>query len=231
MEWEGTEGLIFAVLGLLGLCASVIFLFVVFQKKKNALLKIQFETEKNFEQQIVESQIEIRRQILPNISWKLHDTSGQLRPITKIQFKSIKEHTQNLKEVNDTISKILSEERALSKIINPVFIANINLIEAINLETDRFNRLNYIDATFTVTGDPQLINSKSEIVLFRILQEFFSNTIKHSKATTLFVDLTFENNKLIICSKDNGIGFDTLHSSHQGLGIGTMQKRGKLINA
>lgn len=231
MEWEGTEAVIFAVLGLLGLCSIVIFLFTVFQKKKNALLKIQFEAEKNFEQQIVESQIEIREQTLRNISWELHDNIGQLLTLSKIQLQSIPEHPELLKDVNDNISKILTEVRALSRIINPDFIANISLIEAINLEIDRFNRLSYINAVFTVNGEPKAIDSKSEIVLFRILQEFFSNTIKHSKATTLFVDFAFENNKLTIISKDNGIGFDVSHPSLQGLGIGTMQKRGKLINS
>ncbi len=230
MEQQNTEALIFAILGLVALCLIMIFLFVVFQKKKNALLKKNIENQKKFEQEIAETQVEIREQTLRNISWELHDNIGQLLTLAKIQLQKVKENPDYISEINQNISNILNEVRSLSKIINPDYISNISLEDAISLEINRFNRLNYINAIFTVTGKSFTINPKSEIIIFRILQEFFSNTIKHSKASELQVALNYAKDEIRIFVKDNGKGFNIQNKNANGLGLDTMQKRAKLIN-
>ena len=230
MEQQNTEAIIFAILGLVALCLIMIFLFVVFQKKKNALLKKNIENQKKFEQEIAETQVEIREQTLRNISWELHDNIGQLLTLAKIQLQKVKENPDYISEINQNISNILNEVRSLSKIINPDYISNISLEDAISLEINRFNRLNYINAIFTVTGKSFTINPKSEIIIFRILQEFFSNTIKHSKASELQVALNYAKDEIRIFVKDNGKGFNIQNKNANGLGLDTMQKRAKLIN-
>ncbi len=231
MEWKGSEGIVFAAIGLAGLCVTVVFLFVIFQKKKNKLLLKQVEAQKHFEQEIGELQIEIREQILRNISWELHDNIGQLLTLAKIQLQKVEEDPVHIPEINQNLTNILNEVRALSRIINPDYITSINLYEAIKLETDRFNRLKYIEAAVHVQGQQQDLNPKAEVVIFRILQEFFSNTIKHSRATKLDVNLVFEDQKLTITATDNGVGFDSSKDSKNGIGLDNMKRRGALINA
>jgi len=58
-----------------------------------------------------------------------------------------------------------------------------------------------------VEGIPYSINKKDEIILFRIIQEFFSNTIKHSRAKKLEVHLKYEPDMLIITLQDDGNWF------------------------
>ena len=114
-------------------CAFVIFivlLFGVFQKRKNLLLQQQEETKKRFEREIAETQIEIREETLRNISWELHDNIGQLLTLAKIQLQSAS--VDNFNDVSETITKGLTEVRALSKLINPEAIKNINLRKLFN---------------------------------------------------------------------------------------------------
>ncbi len=231
MERKGTEALILAIIGIVSLCVIIIFLFIIFQKKKNVLLLKQAEDKKQFEKEISESQVEIREQILRNISWELHDNIGQLLTLAKIQLQSVAEKPENITEINDNLTNILTEVRSLSKVINPDYITNINLGQAIQLEIDRFNRLNYIKSTLDIEGDHFEIDSKAEIVIFRILQEFFSNTVKHSKATELRVHLSYLDNKVSILAEDNGKGFDMSQIAQNGIGLNNMKKRGVLINA
>lgn len=231
MERKGTEALILAIIGIASLCVIVVFLFIIFQKKKNVLLLKQAEDKKQFEKEISESQVEIREQILRNISWELHDNIGQLLTLAKIQLQGVAENPDNIKEVNDNLTNILSEVRSLSKVINPDFITNINLGDAIQLEIDRFNRLNYIKSTLDIEGEHFDIDPKSEIVIFRILQEFFSNTVKHSRATELNVHLNYLDNTISILAEDNGKGFDMTKIHQNGIGLNNMKKRGVLINA
>ena len=210
----------------------IIILFMVFIKRKNNLLTEKQQAQREFENAIAETQIEIREQTLRNISWELHDNIGQLLTLAKIQLHQLAGCNEDISGVSETISNSLTELRALSKLINPDALKNIMLPEALNLEVARFNRLNFIEATLTIEGDEKIIDDKAEIILFRILQEFFSNTIKHAKASKLDVMLTYTDATLTIVANDNGKGFDkSLEKSNKGIGLLNMKSRGKLIGA
>ncbi|MGG8496683.1 sensor histidine kinase [Tenacibaculum sp. TC6] len=209
--------------------AFLVILFTVFQRRKNKLLLEREEIKKRFEREIAETQIEIREETLRSISWELHDNIGQLLTLAKIQLQQAS--PENLKEITETISKSLTEIRALSKLINPEFINNIKFTDALKLEVERFNRLNYINASLTILGEERVVNSKHGIIIFRVLQEFFSNTIKHSKATDLDVVLHFKEKELAIEAKDNGVGFEVEKVSLKGIGLQNIKARIKLINA
>lgn len=207
---------------------ALLVLFSVFKKNKDFLLKQREEEKKRFEREIAETQIEIREETLRNISWELHDNIGQLLTLAKIQLQNAS--PENINEVSETITKGLTEVRTLSRLINPEAINNINLIEAIQLEIERFNRLNFINSSLKISGQEFSIDKKASIIFFRILQEFFSNTIKHSKATNLNVALDFNNNSLVILAEDNGIGFSSELVS-KGIGLENIKNRAKLIGA
>lgn len=226
--WREDIFLITALLVFL-LAVTVISLFVVFQRRKNFLLEKQEQQRKQFEREITETQIEIREETLRNISWELHDNIGQLLTLAKIQLQHLTE--ENKDEVTETIGKSLNELRALSKLINPEFIKNIELRDALQLEIDRFNRLNYIEATLTKSGEEKRVAEKPGMIIFRMLQEFFSNTLKHARATTLDVVINYFEDKIEITSTDNGIGFDTESIAEKGIGLKNIKKRGELINA
>ncbi|QKX05097.1 histidine kinase [Aquimarina sp. TRL1] len=231
MQRQETAILI-ASITLIVLVVLIIFLFLIFQKRKNSLLEQQAAAKKVFEKALAETQIEIREETLRNISWELHDNIGQLLTLAKIQVNIAQDDPERLPEVTDTISKSLKELRALSKLINPDAIKNLSLTEALSLEIERFNRLQFIAATMNVEGELRLIDGKAEIIIFRILQEFFSNTIKHSKADELNVLVHYKTDRLEIKARDNGIGFNQHTASpRQGIGLLNMQSRGKLINA
>lgn len=229
MEQESDKILIISTLIIILVNVFVVVLFSVFQRRKNKLLEEKKAAQKKFEGEIAETQIEIREETLRNISWELHDNIGQTLTLAKIQLQN--SSPDNIKEVSEIITKSLNELRALSKLINPEFIKNIKLKDAVQLEIDRFNRMNFINSTLEVVGEERVINEKSSIIIFRILQEFFSNTIKHSKATKLLVELHFEEEFLEIKAKDNGIGFDPNTQRDEGLGLKNIQNRAKLIGA
>ena len=228
MQENGEFVLIVSTILILIIVIALIILFTTFQKKKNFLVEKQKEEQERFEKEIAETQIEIREATLRNISWELHDNIGQLLTLAKIQLQN--STPENIKEVSETITKGLTEVRSLSKLINPEAIKNIDLREALQLEVDRFNRLNFIETTYKVEGHEVEIDKKASIVLFRILQEFFSNTIKHSKATNLDVTLNYKKDKLILFAKDNGVGF-LINEKKEGIGLSNIKNRIKLIGA
>ncbi len=208
----------------------VIVLFSVFSHRKNRLIHEQEEAKKAFDRELAESQIEIREETLRNISWELHDNIGQLMTLAKIQAQMAQEKPELMAEVSETIGTGIDELRALSKLINPEALKSLSLKESVSLEIERFNRLKFIVAQLTINGTVVPIEVNTQIILFRILQEFFSNTIKHSKASTLKVVLNYSDEELNITVEDNGVGFEK-SDDFMGIGLKNMKTRAKLINS
>jgi len=219
-----------SVIILLVLVAIIITLITVFVRRKNKLLLEQQTAREAYEKELSEIQIEIREETLRNISWELHDNIGQLMTLAKIQVQLTKEKPETIDEASETIGKAINELRMLSKLINPEAIKNLSLREAVQLEIERFNRMDFIKAKLTIVGVPFSIGSDKEVIIFRILQEFFSNTIKHSKAKNLDVTLIYTENELLINAKDDGVGFKD-EVNYSGIGIKNMTNRAKVIGA
>ncbi|MBX2827441.1 MAG: histidine kinase [Flavobacteriaceae bacterium] len=214
------------------LALTVILLFVIFQKRKNKLLREQQEAENRFKEEIIETQVEIREETLRNISWELHDNIGQMLTLAKIQLQNADDLPPSVVEASETIGKSLTELRSLSKLINPDTFKSLSLVEALKLEIERFNRMQYLGASLTFSKETFELDHKVEVIFFRILQEFFTNTIKHSKASRLEVDVTYEGDVLKINAKDNGIGFDmSLLDSKKGIGLMNIKSRAQLVKA
>ena len=70
--------------------------------------------------------------------------------------------------------------------------------------------------------------------MYRILQEIIQNTIKHAQATLLQIEISKENNKiLLIRTSDNGIGYDlekVRAENKLGLGLLGIQSRVDYLN-
>jgi len=209
-------------------------LFTLFQKKKTDFLFREREQEKKFEEILTKSQIEIRENALRNIAWELHDNVGQLLSLARLELNIlqpnvIEENTSKVKEISELIGDSIQDIRSLSKTLNPEVINNMGLTQAIENEINRFNRLNFLDARIDIKGETYEIPQKDVIILFRILQEFFNNTIKHSKATTLHINVIYTPEKIYLCAKDNGEGFD-IDKVNKGSGLINMKSRADLIH-
>ncbi|MAT90807.1 MAG: histidine kinase [Flavobacteriaceae bacterium] len=214
------------------LALTMILLFVLFQKRKNRLLREQQEAENRFREALITIQNEIREETLRNVSWELHDNIGQLLTLARIQLQRESHTSPYVQEASDTIAKSLSELRSLSKSINPDTIKGLSLVDALSQEIDRFNRMQYLNASLHTSNHRFELDPKIEVIIFRMLQEFFTNTVKHSKATSLEVSVHYEEAALVIKASDNGVGFDpTERKAHRGIGLTNIQHRAELIGA
>lgn len=238
MDQKEIQALVLVVtVVILVLAIALVLFFSYFQKKKTAYLLKQRETQQRFEEEINKSKLEINEQALQNISWEIHDNVGQLLSVAKMQLNMIQhslpeEHQSKISETSEIVGKSLQELRGLAKSLNPETIKNKGLIESVQLEMARFNRLNFINATLKVSEDIFDLSNEKEIILFRILQEFCNNTLKYSKAKNLKIELNYTSKNVEIYASDDGVGFDLNDESKlNGIGLSNMKSRTSLINA
>jgi signal transduction histidine kinase len=227
--------IVYVIVVIFGLLLFVIGFFIAFQKRKNKLLLEQFEAEKKFEKELANSQLEIQEQTFKNIGWELHDNVGQLLSVASMQLnmaliKAPEDLKEQLKDTRNVVTNTVQEVRNLSKTLNNDVINKNGLIRSLEIETERFNRMKFLEATIQVNGEVTYISSEHEILIFRMYQEFLSNVIKHSKAKNLSITLIYSDTHLEIIAKDDGVGFDTSQKTDSS-GLQTIKGRAALLNA
>ncbi|MGY5850566.1 sensor histidine kinase [Salegentibacter sp. F14] len=226
--------IVYFIVVILLLTAFVIVFFVVYQRRKNKMLQEQFETQQRFEREIASSRIEMQEQTLKDVGWELHDNIGQLLSVANMQL-NIFAKTQpesgktSIQEIKETVASSLQEVRSLSKSLNNQVIGYAGLIPSVENELARFQRMGVIETHLEVSGEKQEIPQQHSIILFRILQEFFSNVIKHAQASKLEVHIAYEPKEIRIRACDNGKGFDKDHIARNS-GLFNMESRALLVN-
>lgn len=213
----------------------VVIFFIAFQRRKNKFLKERYEALQRYQRELADSQIEIQEQTLKNIAWELHDNVGQLLSVANIQLNILmnsapEEYHDQINETKVVVQESVQEIRSLSKVLNNDVVLKNGLIESLKVELDRFKRLGYLDVSLKIDGDIIPINSASEIIIFRIIQEFLSNVIKHARASKLFVHLEYKEKTFEVTATDDGVGFDSLLKTDNS-GMETMRSRAALLDA
>ncbi|HLT52636.1 MAG TPA: histidine kinase [Flavobacteriaceae bacterium] len=226
--------LIYMVSILIILCGLIVVFFVVFQKRKNKLIMEKIRQQQQFEEEISNTQVEIQEQTLKNIGQELHDNIGQLLSVANMQLSILNTQVpedikESFTETKNVIRDSLGEVRALSKSLNSEVIANRGFQLSVQNEIERLNKLKLLNAQLIIEGNPENFkNSKDSIILFRILQEFLSNTIKYAKASNVSINLNYKQDSLEIKAEDNGVGFNETEIE-KGAGLINMKSRAALI--
>ncbi len=217
------------------LVVFVVF-FITFQRRKNQLLLDKFKQQQKFDEELVKTQQEIQEETLKHVGRELHDNVGQLLAVATMQMNAVEkivkdEVKSKVDNASEALKETLAEVRALSKSLNSDVIFNLGFDATVKNEIQRLNKTGLIQSSATISGEKvNFENKKDEVILFRILQEFFSNTLKYAEAKNLKVAVNYLEDKLEIITEDDGIGFD-IASAEKGSGLINMKKRAELINA
>jgi signal transduction histidine kinase len=220
----------------LALIVVFVVFFTAFQRRKNQLLFDKINQQKVFDEELVKSQQEIQEATLKHVGRELHDNVGQLLAFTTMQLKAFekvakKDILPKLTNAQEAVASSLTEVRALSRSLNNDVILKTGFDTTVKNEIKRLNNSGLIEASFNVFGEnANFENGKDEIILFRILQEFFSNTLKYANANKLEVNITYSDKDLVLNVNDDGDGFD-FETIEKSSGLINMEKRSELINA
>lgn len=224
-------------------CAVIIFFLVFFyllivQLHRRRIMheKELLDLKVQYEQVIMQSQLEIQEQTFRNISQEIHDNIGQVLSLAKLNLNTIQASgpTQEQLEITEQLlGKAIADLRDLSKSLNSDKITNLGLVSAIEQELKMIEKSLGIRVDFLYDENELVVSDEQTIVVFRMVQEILNNCIKHAKASVLDVHITTSAGKSCITVKDNGVGFDIhcLNEKETGIGLKSMQRRAELINA
>ncbi len=192
----------------------------------------------NFDQELLQTQLEIQEHTLKTISQEIHDNVGQVLILAKLnlntlQFSEGADKQQKIDASISLVGKAINDLRDLSRSMNGDKIADLGLQEAIENELKIIQNTGQFATNVTVSGKPYKLQAQSETVIFRIVQECLNNIIKHSKAKNISADINYQPGKYKLHIQDDGAGFDldTLTAGNTGIGLKNMESRAALIGA
>jgi PAS domain S-box-containing protein len=177
------------------------------------------------------------------IARELHDGVGQSLGSLKVRVEAIlKQASRDEGRVNlhlmenliPVVRGAMEEVRNISMGLRPSIIDSLGLVATVSWFCREFEASHPgigIEQEIEVTEEE--IPERLKIVIYRILQEAFNNSARHSKADRLRVSLRREDGRLSLLVRDNGRGFETAILSPPqpgggGFGLVSMRERAEL---
>ncbi|RKR81148.1 hypothetical protein BDD43_1292 [Mucilaginibacter gracilis] len=227
---------IFVVVALLVLIAVIMLAIAVYYtNSKKRLIREKELLKVTYQQAILQAQFEIQDQTLRNVSQEIHDNIGQVLSYVSLSLDratdlSDAQKNSLITESRTLVNQSMNDLRDLSKSFSLDNIISNGLTATVKAEVARLNKSRLIEARLDIDGEVYSIGEHQELVLFRIIQEFINNTLKHAKAKILVINLQFSADKLVLKLTDDGIGFD-VKQKQNGSGLKNMHTRAGLIGA
>ena len=124
----------------------------------------------------------------------------------------------------------INEARRSVRALRPEALESEDLITALHQLVDKMISGTNIKTEISIEGKPHSLNSEVEVNLFRIAQEAITNTLRHSQADQICIQLIYETDIFHLQIKDNGIGFNPKLLQNQGFGLIGMRERCDRLN-
>lgn len=165
----------------------------------------------------------------------LHDELGPVLSSVKLRINCIDvssedDHIQ-LEKINQHIDTIMKRMREISNDLMPSTLMRKGLIAGIQESIPDAGLPEGLVIKFQHGTIPEIKQEKA-IHIYRIVQEIMHNTIKHARASNLDILLSSKNGKLVLTSRDNGVGFDhaKLLQESGGIGLRSLLSRIEIMN-
>jgi len=216
--------------------AIVIYLVIEYKKKQIEIENNAVLDKINLEKDRLKIELEIQEQTLSQISKEIHDNICTTLTLAKLYLNSNSNNDDFSVEFGakciSLISKSIEDLKDLSKSIDRDVINHHGLIEAIRLEIKKVKGYKDLWFGFNTNGEIIFLNSETELMIFRIIQESMNNILKHSKARIGSIELNYYSKNLILKIRDDGVGFNIDHSNKtkKTSGIYNIERRTKMIN-
>jgi len=227
-----TEVIYWSLTGMTLLSSSIIFFFLIWNKKNiDSTEKIQ-RLELTKQRDILIASITAQEEERKRLAENLHDDVGPLLSAINIQLGSIDVENEKLEFIKATLIDAIKSVRTVSLRLSPAILTELGLNQAFEQLCRRF--IKYSEIKLNKEWDKSVMNllSKNEqINIYRIVQEIMNNTIKHSSAKLFILKCRVDKlNDISLVMKDDGIGFNqNLLQSKESLGLKNIKARVEAI--
>lgn len=167
------------------------------------------------------------------IAKDLHDGIGQMMSVAKMNlsayedaanFKTIEEK-EKFEKIIQLVDESCMEVRAVSHNMMPNALLKNSLAAAIREFISKLDSRKLAVHLYT-EGLEERLDTNTEAVLYRVIQECVNNVIKHSGADKMDISVIKDKDEITATVEDNGRGFDAANSERkEGMGLKNIRTR------
>lgn len=168
------------------------------------------------------------------IAQDLHDRLGSMLSMVKLNYKSIEDSIDKLKDenkkqysqANDLLDEACNTVREIAHNMVSGVLTKFGLVAALEDLKNTIKGTNTFQLELITHGLDDRLENSLEMELYGIVQELIHNVIKHAKAKEVSVQLLKRVDGINLTVIDDGIGFDnSVELSESGMGLKSVASR------
>ena len=210
--------------------AGIILFIFQYRKRRVEQEQEKLKTAELHQLDLMYTQVKSQQEAMQYIGEEIHDNVGQKLTLASLYAKRLScggpasEMIEQSGVIGRIIDESLAELRQLSKTLSNPQLTSADIIALLKEEARQINAIAgcRLEITSNETVIPVTLSKKN--ILFRLLQEFIQNSLKHSGCRLISIRFEKQGDALFINASDNGKGFD-IHLSYGGIGLQHMKKR------
>lgn len=178
----------------------------------------------------INAEIEAIENERKRIAGDLHDELGPILSAVRLQINHVEPsdeiEQEALRKSSVQIDEVIKRFREISYDLLPNTLVRKGLINAVEEFAGRMSESSKLKIETTLSNIK--LEPLKEINFYRIIQEIVHNTIKHARASILYIELKETNKLIYLQTKDDGIGFNYQEKSAAGGGLGLLNLQSRV---
>lgn len=168
----------------------------------------------------------------------LHDGLGPILSTVKMSISALTDRIKDpsgseiLNNTNHLVNEAINTIKDISNNLSPHVLTNFGLSSAISAFTKKINQTKAIEIEFKSNMEGERLDNEKEVVVYRAVCELINNSILHSGASRIEIELNKHEKFITLQFYDNGRGFDTSSlrdEDTKGMGISNIETRVKTV--
>jgi PAS domain S-box-containing protein len=178
------------------------------------------------------------------MAMELHDQTGQDLNVLKLRIKQLQDRLpqdhpdfkQSCREMMAFTDQIIETVRRITRGLNPAALETLGLRAAVEQMVCELGDYGGCSIETDIEVLERIVSHKTQISLYRIIQEALTNINKHARASRLAIKAIEDPDAsaIRVVVEDNGKGFDTQKllgpgGRQKGMGLAAMEERSRMI--
>ena len=177
------------------------------------------------------------------ISRELHDEMGQVLTMMKLDLISIKSTLppeqfsgikEKWKELDSLTENMLERTHQMTLDLRPHMLDDLGLVSTLRWYVGSLSDKLDINIKLKAVNLEERLTPELEIALYRIVQEAFTNIVKHAEAKNVLLNIKRLKSSVKLIIGDDGIGFnleevENRRKKEHGVGLLGMRERASLL--
>jgi len=222
-----------------GVLISILMLVsLIFIKRIFNIQKRMDELRKESESRVLSAIVRTEENERLNFSKELHDGLGPLLSAVKMAISSSKSAENNaiddkiMTNAEKLIDESITSLKEISNKLSPHVLNNFGLKKALKSFISRLPLIENPTINLDTNIEDRRFPYNVEVILYRVICELISNSLKHSKAKNVYISIMAEEKSIALDYLDDGVGFDSeiIELSEKGMGFANIKSRIKSLN-